>query len=127
MSHADRTDHVSFFFMKYRLVHLCACVLTTALHSPAATAQAPVTLERSTTLEETSTPGTSHQYELRLKRGESAELVVHQRGVDVVVDVKGPEGKLLNSIDGPTGRSGDELVEIMAGKWSIRHHRAPFR
>ena len=30
------------------------------------------------------------------------------------MDVKSPGGKLLNSIDGPTGRDGDELVEIMA-------------
>jgi len=125
MSHADKTDPVPFFFMKPRLVQLCACLLATAFHSTAATTQAPVTLERSTTLEETSTPGTSHQYALRLKRGESAEVVVRQRGVDVVVDVKSPEGKLLNAIDGPTGRNGDELVEIMAeesGAYAIIVH-----
>jgi erythromycin esterase len=51
---------------------------------------------------------------LRLQRGESAELVVHQRGVDVVVDVRSPRGKLLDSVDGPTGRNGDERVEIIA-------------
>jgi erythromycin esterase len=113
MSHADKAEHIFFFFMKRRLVQLCACLSATAFHSTA-TAQPPVALDRSTALEETSTPGTSHQYALRLKRGESAELLVHQRGVDVVVEVKSPEGKLLNSIDGPTGRNGDELVELVA-------------
>jgi erythromycin esterase len=85
-------------------------------------AQTPVAINRSTILEETLKPGTSHQYLLRLERRESAEVIVHQQGVDVVVDVRGPAGELLDSIDSPTGRNGDEIAEIIAqesGTYSI--------
>ncbi len=92
----------------------CVWLLASIAFFSAAFAQIPVTLNRSTALEEMLKPGDSHQYALHLERGESAEVVVHQQGVDVVVDVRNPAGKLLDSIDSPTGRSGDEIVEIIA-------------
>ena len=100
---------------KSGLLHfqLCVCLLVAPLFSTA-TGQTPVTLNRSAALEGSLTPGTSHQYLLRLERGESAEIVVHQQGVDVVVELRTPDGKLFASIDSPTGRNGDEVVEIMA-------------
>ena len=55
-------------------------------------------------------------YALPLKRGQSAEVLVHQRGLDVVVELHSPAGKLLDVIDGPTGDSGDERVEIIAAE-----------
>src|ERR1044071_1257133 len=68
-------------------------------------------------------PGAVHDYELPLRRGESAVVVVRQQGVDVVVELRGPAGALVDEVDGPTGRSGDEIVEIMAaesGRYSLR-------
>ncbi|HKR65322.1 MAG TPA: hypothetical protein VJZ00_16440, partial [Thermoanaerobaculia bacterium] len=59
---------------------------------------------------------------LLLQRGASAEVVVHQRGTDVVVEVRDPRGALIDSVDGPTGNTGDEHVEIIAsetGNYSI--------
>ena len=67
--------------------------------------------------------GGSDTYALQLKRGESAAIVVHQQGVDVVVEVISPAGALLDSVDGPTGRNGDENVEIIAatsGEYQLR-------
>jgi erythromycin esterase len=61
-------------------------------------------------------PGAAHRYELRLRRGESADVVVQQKGIDVVVDIRGPGGALLDEIDGPTGRNGDERAEIIAAE-----------
>ena len=78
------------------------------------TAQTPVPIRRSTALEATLKPGVFHEYALHLARGESAEILVRQQGVDIIVDLKTPAGKLLDSIDSPTGRSGDETIEIIA-------------
>jgi erythromycin esterase len=70
-------------------------------------------------------PGETHEYTLRLHRGESVQAVVRQQGVDVVVELRDPAGTLLDVIDGPTGRNGDERVEILAaatGDYSLRVH-----
>jgi erythromycin esterase-like protein len=66
--------------------------------------------------EATLTPGSAHTYELRLRRGESADVVVRQKGVDVIVELRAPNGRVLDEIDGPTGRMGDEHVEIIANE-----------
>jgi erythromycin esterase len=68
-------------------------------------------------------PGQVHDYELRLARGQSADVVVRQKGVDVVVEVRTPKGTLIAAVDGPTGRGGEEQVEIVAaeaGAYAIR-------
>jgi len=65
-------------------------LLASATFFSAAMAQTPVPISRSTTLEATLKSGISHEYTLRLARGESAEIVVHQQGVDVVVELKAP-------------------------------------
>jgi len=49
-----------------------------------------------------------------LSSGESATVIVLQMGVDVVVDLTGPDGKLIDSVDSPNGREGDEPVEILS-------------
>ena len=122
MRPSDEIENVSpNFIAKSVLTHLQPCVwllLNVAFFSTAI-AQTPVTINRSTTLEQTLKPGVSHAYALRLERGESAEVVVRQQRVDVVVDIRNPAGKLLDSIDSPTGRNGDEVVEIMAQESGI--------
>ena len=68
-------------------------------------------------------PGDVHDYTLRLRRGESVQAVVQQQGVDVVIELRDPAGKLLDIIDGPTGRNGDEPIEIFAsatGDYALR-------
>jgi erythromycin esterase len=59
---------------------------------------------------------TPDHYELPLKRGESAEVLVHQHGRDVIDELRSPAGTLLDVIDGPTGRNGDEHFEIIAAE-----------
>ena len=51
---------------------------------------------------------------LALQAGESADLAVLQEGIDVVVDVIGPDGTRLDTIDSPNGRQGDEPVGLFA-------------
>ncbi len=68
-------------------------------------------------------PGTVHEYRLALKSGESANLAITQMGVDVVVEVREPDGTLTAIVDSPNGRNGDEPVELIAsraGTYSIR-------
>ena len=51
---------------------------------------------------------------IHLNRGESADIAVVQRGIDVVVRLRDTVGKLLDEIDSPNGRNGDEPVNIYA-------------
>jgi erythromycin esterase len=67
--------------------------------------------------------GQAHTYSLALESGDAALIVVRQIGVDVVVEVNNPKGEMMDSIDSPTGRYGDEIVELEAtesGRYSIR-------
>src|SRR5262249_18540398 len=73
-------------------------------------------LSRGSNFEESIKPGVSHTYTLRLTQGESANFVVHQEGVDLVVELYAPNGKLIDSIDSPNGRTGDEPAEIIASE-----------
>src|SRR5215213_7729394 len=76
-------------------------------------AQSGTSLGRSSQIETTIGPGQTDTYWLALKTGESAELVILQQGVDVVVDVYGPNGGLVDSVDSPNGRQGPEPVTIL--------------
>jgi erythromycin esterase len=73
-------------------------------------------------LDTTIGPSSTHDYAVRLAAGESVNLAVTQIGVDLVVEVRGPDG-VLSIFDSPNGRNGDELVEIIAsmpGSYGIR-------
>ncbi|HEX8170775.1 MAG TPA: erythromycin esterase family protein [Thermoanaerobaculia bacterium] len=68
-------------------------------------------------------PGGADTYDVKLRRGQSADVVVQQQGVDVVVELRAPDGTLLDEIDGPTGRNGAERAEIVAatgGTYRVR-------
>jgi erythromycin esterase len=68
-------------------------------------------------------PQDSHDFTVRLADGMSVLFSVQQLGVDVVVEVRAPDGKLLQAVDSPTGRNGDERVEIFAerrGAYRVR-------
>lgn len=59
-------------------------------------------------------PNQSRDAVIVLRRGESAEVAVLQQGVDVVVEAYSPSGTLLQSVDSPNGRQGDEPVSLFA-------------
>jgi len=68
-------------------------------------------------------PGEAHVYLVPLAVGESALIVVNQMGVDVVVEVRDPAGKIIASVDSPNGRKGDEPVLLEAdshGTFTLR-------
>ena len=58
--------------------------------------------------------GESHTYQLNVATGQYARVIVEQKGIDVVVSLFGPEGKLITAVDNPNGSQGDETVHITA-------------
>ena len=58
--------------------------------------------------------GETHLYSVRLEKDQFLQLVVDQRGVDVVVRVNGPDGKRLGEYDTPNGANGPEGVTLVA-------------
>jgi erythromycin esterase len=55
-----------------------------------------------------------HAYTVALEPGQFLDATVNQRGVDVVVRVFAPDGKLVAEIDSPTGEQGDEPIALQA-------------
>ena len=47
--------------------------------------------------------GESHSYQLNITTGQYARVIIEQKGIDVVVSVFGPDGKLITAVDNPNG------------------------
>jgi len=58
--------------------------------------------------------GQTHSYTISLTKDQFAQLAVDQRGLDVVVRVFAPDGKLLREVDTPSGSEGVEDVRIVS-------------
>jgi CHAT domain-containing protein len=58
--------------------------------------------------------GQEHLYSLTLQAGEYAAVTVEQRGIDVLVEVRGADGKLIAEFDSETGKQGREQVGLVA-------------
>lgn len=55
--------------------------------------------------------GQSHRYQFALNAGQYLHVIVDQRGIDIIVTLRGPDGAQLIEIDGMTGPLGaEELV-----------------
>lgn len=67
----------------------------------------------------TLTPSDSHTYEIELEADHFASLTVEQLGVDLVVDVAGPEGQLVVRVDRWTSMRGPEPVSFVAPRSGI--------
>jgi CHAT domain-containing protein/Tfp pilus assembly protein PilF len=82
--------------------------LTLGQHSgPATEVQS---LELREPIEKELAAGEVHSYSARVTAGQVLDLVVEQRGVDVVVNVSAPDGKKVTEVDSPNGADGPELV-----------------
>ena len=58
--------------------------------------------------------GQQHAYPITLSAGQYLNLVVEQRGIDVVVVLLAPDGKLLLEVDSPNGEQGPEPLAWIA-------------
>jgi hypothetical protein len=98
------------------LLPFATCVFLTA------NAQGPTTLQPGTPIERTIGPGQTQQFDITLEENTFIQLVVDQRGIDVVVKVLSPSGKTLGEYDSPNGSDGPEhvsFVGVSAGIYSI--------
>ncbi|HEU4797081.1 MAG TPA: hypothetical protein VFT02_15715, partial [Pyrinomonadaceae bacterium] len=85
------------------------CCLLTAI----ATAQ-DQTLQVGTPVERQISTSQTHTFSVTLDENMFIQVVVVQRGVDVVVKVLGPDGKELGAFDTPNGPEGPENVSFVA-------------
>lgn len=84
------------------------CVLTVV-----ATAQEQ-NLQLGTPVERQLGPGQAHTYTVTLEENQFVQLVIEQRGIDVIVRVASPAGKSLGDYDSPNGNNGPENVSFVA-------------
>ncbi len=81
---------------------------------PTALSKTGVALEPGKAVERPMAGGDAHDYTVSLKTGQFLNLVVDQRGIDLVVRVFGPDGKRIAEVDSPNGDSGPEPVRVVA-------------
>jgi len=62
-----------------------------------------------------------HIFSLTLEENQFVQLVVEQRGIDVVVRINSPAGKTLGEFDTPNGDNGPEDVSFVAITPGIYH------
>jgi CHAT domain-containing protein/Tfp pilus assembly protein PilF len=77
-------------------------------------AEAIPTLEVGKPIERELASGQSHTYQMSLVAEQYLNVVVEQRGIDVVVILSGPDGNKLVEVDSPNGTDGPEPVKWVA-------------
>ncbi len=72
--------------------------------------------------------GAMHLYAIDAKAGDYVELVVEQRGIDVVVTLASSKDEMLTEVDSPNGRHGEERLRSVIGSSVIGSARpSPLR
>lgn len=79
-----------------------------------ARAQVPTPLQANTPIERLLGSG-QHTFTVTLEKNTFVQLVVEQRGIDVVVRVSSPEGRSLGEFDSPNGNDGLEYISFVSG------------
>jgi hypothetical protein len=59
-------------------------------------------------------PGESHVYTITLQVGAGVLGEADQHGIDLVIDIFGPDGKLIRTVDTPNGAEGPEPIDLTA-------------
>jgi CHAT domain-containing protein/tetratricopeptide (TPR) repeat protein len=58
--------------------------------------------------------GEAHKYRVMLAVGQYLEVVVEQKGIDVVIKLFGPDGQKISEVDSPNGTQGPEPASLIA-------------
>jgi hypothetical protein len=107
---------------------LCILTLAGLLYAHETVAQqsaaggGPESLHPGTSVVRSLSRGQVHRFNIALQHEEMAQLVVDQRGIDVLVRVNSAEGKNIGEFDSPNGTTGPEnvtIVAVTAGTYSI--------
>jgi hypothetical protein len=84
-------------------------------HAERVSAQTTTTaLQPGTPIERTLAAGQTHVYTISLEQDQLLQLVVEQRGIDVVVRVISPAGRRVGEFDTPNGAEGPENITVIA-------------
>jgi len=109
--------------MQRFIATLLFLVLNGLLSNELATAQIQTaSLQPGVSVERTLERGQSQSFGVNLEQDQFLQLVVDQRGIDVVVRAYSPAGKMLGEFDSPNGTEGPEnvsLVSATAGVYRI--------
>src|SRR5947208_13560577 len=87
---------------------LLALVTSLALGQESKPVDAVQVLELRKPIEREITTGDVHSYSVSVTAAQVLDVVVEQRGIDVVVDVRAPDGRKIMEVDSPNGTEGPE-------------------
>ena len=87
------------------------CLLSDGLAQPQRAAES---LQSGLPISRTIGRSQSQRFNLMLDQNQFAQVVVDQRGIDVIVRVFSPDGKTLGEFDSPNGANGPENVSVVA-------------
>ena len=90
------------------------------LCSPLLNAQ--TTLQTGSPIERELSSTQVHEFSVQVEENQYVELVVEQRGIDVIVTVSSPAGKSIGHFDTPNGAEGPEhisFVALTAGRYNV--------
>jgi len=118
----------------HRFWSLALCIVAASLVWPAksdaqntaatqtqANVEMITTLEAGKPIERELAGGQSHTYQITLAAGEYLNLLVEQRGIDVVVILVGRDNKELAKVDSPNGSHGRETLLFLASAEESYH------
>jgi CHAT domain-containing protein/tetratricopeptide (TPR) repeat protein len=74
----------------------------------------PIVLEPGKPMERELKGGEKHTYEIRARAGLFLHAIVDQLGIDVALNLYAPDGKLIASMDSPSGAYGLEQISTIA-------------
>ena len=74
----------------------------------------PAVLEPSTAIERPLAPREEHRYQLAMTAGEFVSVIVEQRGIDVIVQARRPDGSAIADFQQEIRRQGEEQVDVVA-------------
>jgi len=101
--------------MRRFIATLLLLVLNGLLLNESARAQSQTaSLQAGVSMERTLERGQSQSFGVSLEQDQFLQLVVDQRGIDVVVRVFSPAGKMLGEFDSPNGTEGPENVSLIS-------------
>jgi hypothetical protein len=101
------------YFHRHALATL-STVTASLLAAPSLSAQGATSLTPGTPVERQIAGARTDSYAVQLTKGQVLDATVKQNGIDVVVTVHGPDGRLIDRVDSPTGLDGTEHVRLPA-------------
>jgi enterochelin esterase-like enzyme len=97
-----------------RITSIVAILMSLLFWTSEARGQKPQALVSGLSLERILSPGENQVYTVTLQEGSAVVGEADQHGVDLVVDVFGPDGTLINTVDSGNGTEGPEPIDVTA-------------